>query len=226
MEEPEIMRTAFHERMDEVVDELISMTGLVADMMGEATASLIAADLERAENCVTADKTVNRLQDSTDELIIDLMTRQGPVATDMRSLVAALRITTDLERMGDLAAHVAKVARRRYPDPAVPDPLVDTFATLGSKAQTIAEKTGLLLGSNDIDLCDEIKHDDDEIDHLHRSVFLVVLDRTWPGTAEQAIDLALMGRYYERFADHAVLIAAHIRYLITGSYERPGSAVR
>ena len=84
----------------------------------------------------------------------------------------------------------------------------------------------MLLASNDIELCDEIKQDDDEIDQLHRSVFLVVLDRTWPGTAEQAIDLALMGRYYERFGDHAVLIAGHIRYLITGSYERLGTPVR
>ena len=220
------MRTVFHERMDHVVDHLVTMTGLVADMMGEATASLLTADLERAERCVTADKAVNELQTETDESIIDLMTRQGPVATDMRSLVAALRITTDVERMGDLAAHIAKVARRRYPDRAVPDPLADTFAGLGSKAQTIAEKTGLLLASRDIDLCDEIKRDDDEIDRLHRSMFLVVLDHTWPGTAEQAVDLALMGRYYERFGDHAVLIAAHVRYLITGSYERLGVASR
>lgn len=220
------MRTVFHERMDEVVDQLVTMTGLVATMMGEATAALLTADLERAENCVTSDKAVNELQDATDELIIDLMTRQGPVATDMRSLVAALRITTDIERMGDLAAHVAKVARRRYPDRAVPDPLTDTFAGLGSKSQSIAEKTGLLLASRDIDLCDEIKHDDDEIDHLHRSMFLVVLDHTWPGTAEQAIDLALLGRYFERFGDHAVLIASHVRYLVTGSYARLGVGSR
>lgn len=220
------MRTVFHERMDEVVDQLVTMTGLVATMMGEASAALLTADLERAENCVTSDKAVNALQDETDELIIDLMTRQGPVATDMRSLVAALRITTDVERMGDLAAHVAKVARRRYPDRAVPDPLADTFAGLGSKSQSIAEKTGLLLASRDIDLCDEIKRDDDEIDHLHRSMFLVVLDHTWPGTAEQAIDLALLGRYFERFGDHAVLIASHVRYLVTGTYARLGAGSR
>ncbi len=220
------MRTAFHERMDDVFEQVVTMTGLVADMMGEATAALLTADLERAENCVTSDKAVNALQDSTDELIIDLLTRQGPVATDMRSLVAALRITTDVERMGDLAAHIAKVARRRYPDRAVPTPLADTFAGLGSKAQTIAEKTGLLLASRDIDLCDEIKRDDDEIDQLHRSVFLVVLDHTWPGTAEQAIDLALLGRYFERFGDHSVLIASHVRYLLTGSYARLGASAR
>lgn len=217
------MRAVFHERLDEVVEQLVTMTGLVADMMGEATAALLTADLERAENCVTADKEVNALQDRTDELIIDLMTRQGPVATDMRSLVAALRITTDVERMGDLAAHVAKVARRRYPDRAVPDPLAATFAGLGSRSQTIAEKTGLLLASRDIELCDVIKHDDDEIDQLHRSMFLVVLDHAWPGTAEQAIDLALLGRYFERFGDHAVLIASHVRYLVTGSYTRLGA---
>jgi phosphate transport system protein len=213
------MRTVFHERMDDVVEQLVTMTGLVADMIGEATAALLTSDLERAEACVSSDKAVNALQFETDELIIDLMTRQSPVATDMRSLVAAMRITTDVERMGDLAAHIAKVARRRYPDRAVPDELVDTFAGLGSKSQTIAEKTGLLLASREIELCDEIEIDDEEIDRLHRSMFMVVLDHSWPGSAEQAVDLALMGRYYERFGDHSVLIAGHMRYLITGSYD-------
>jgi phosphate transport system protein len=220
------MRTVFHARLEDVVERLVSMTGAVADMIGEATAALLTCDLERAEKCVSADRAVNRAQEAVDEQIIDLMTRQGPVATDMRSLVAALRISTDLERMGDLAAHVAKVARRRYPDRAVPDSLVETFAGLGSKSQTIAEKTGLLMASRELDLCDEIKRDDDEIDRLHRSMFLVVLDHRWPGTAEQAVDLALMGRYFERFGDHAVLIAGHVRYLITGTYERLGTPAR
>jgi len=220
------MRTVFHERMDQVVSQLVTMTGLVADMMGEATATLLTADLERAEACVSSDRAVNDLQGEVDESIVDLMTRQGPVASDMRKHISWLRITTDVERMGDLAAHIAKVARRRYPDRAVPDELVDTFAMLGSRAQTIAEKTGLLLESRALELCDEIKRDDDEIDQLHRSLFLVVLDHSWPGTAEQAVDLALLGRYYERFGDHAVLIAGHIRYVITGEYGRLGAAPR
>jgi phosphate transport system protein len=220
------MRTFFHERLNEVVEQLVSMAGQVADMMGEATAALLSADLERAEATVSADRAVNLAQDAADEMIIDLMTRQGPVATDMRSLVAALRITTDIERMGDLAAHIAKVARRRYPDRAVPDNLVETFAALGSRCQTVAEKTGLLLATRELDLCDEIARDDREINALHRSMFMVVLDHEWPGTAEQAVDLALLGRYFERFGDHGVLIASHLRYLITGTYERLGAPQR
>ena len=220
------MRTVFHERLNEVVEQLVSMSGQVADMVGEATAALLAADLTRAEATVSADDAVNAAQDAADETIIDLMTRQGPVATDMRSLVAALRITTDLERMGDLAAHIAKVARRRYPDRAVPDDLVETVAGLGSRCQTVAEKTGLLLATRELDLCEEIAQDDQEINALQRSLFYVVLDRGWPGSSEQAIDLALLGRFYERFGDHAVLIAGHVRYLITGSYERLGAASR
>lgn len=220
------MRTVFHERLNEVVDQLVSMSGQVADMVGEATAALLSADLARAEATMSADDAVNAAQDAADETIIDLMTRQGPVATDMRSLVAALRITTDLERMGDLASHIAKVARRRYPDRAVPDDLVDTVARLGSRCQTVAEKTGLLLADRDLALCEEIAADDQEIDALQRSLFYVVLDRSWPGTSEQAIDLALLGRFYERFGDHAVLIAGHVRYLITGSYQRLGVTSR
>ena len=220
------MRTVFHERLDEIVEQLVSMSGAVADMIGEATAALLAADLARAEATVSADDAVNAAQDAADETIIDLMTRQGPVATDMRSLVAALRITTDLERMGDLAAHIAKVARRRYPDRAVPADLVDTVAGLGSRCQTIAEKTGLLLATRELELCEEIARDDQGINELQRSLFYAVLDRDWSGTSEQAIDLALLGRFHERFGDHAVLIAGHVRYLITGAYERLGAASR
>jgi phosphate transport system protein len=218
------MRTVFHVRLVGIVEQLVAMTEQVAEMIAGATAALLQADLERAEATVTSDKDVNLAQDEADEAIIDLMTRQGPVAGDMRSLVAALRITTDLERMGDLAAHIAKVARRRYPDRAVPDNLVDTFAQLGSRCRTIAEKTGVMLATRDLALCDEIFFDDQEINALHRSLFFEVLGHDWPGTAEQAVDLALLGRYYERFGDHAVLIAGHLRYLVTGTYERAGAA--
>jgi phosphate transport system protein len=218
------VRTIFHEQLARVVDQLVSMTEQVATMMAEATAALLTADLPRAEAAVSADREVNLAQDEADERIIDLMTRQAPVATDMRSLVAALRITTDLERMGDLAAHIAKVARRRYPDRAVPDNLVETFASLGAKNQSIAEKTGLMLATRDLELCDEIAADDQQINELHRSMFATLLSHDWTGTTEQAVDLVLLGRYYERFGDHSVVIAGHLRYLVTGSYERLGAS--
>jgi phosphate transport system protein len=217
------VRTIFHEQLDRLVDQLVSMTEQVATMMAEATAALLTADLHRAEAAVSADREVNLAQDQADERIIDMMTRQAPVATDMRSLVAALRITTDLERMGDLAAHIAKVARRRYPDCAVPDSLVATFASLGSRNQSIAEKTGLMLATRDLELCEEIAADDQQINELHRSMFATLLSQDWTGTTEQAVDLVLLGRYYERFGDHAVVIAGHLRYLVTGSYERLGA---
>jgi phosphate transport system protein len=220
------VRTVFHEQLAQVVDQLVSMTEQVAVMVAEATASLLSADLERAEATVSADREVNLAQDATDERIIDMMTRQNPVATDMRSLVAALRITTDLERMGDLAAHIAKVARRRYPDRAVPDNLVDTFASLGNKNQSIAEKTGLMLATRDLELCEEVTRDDQQINDLHRSMFATLLQHDWPGTTEQAVDLALLGRYYERFGDHCVVIAGHLRYWVTGTYDSVGGAHR
>jgi phosphate transport system protein len=218
------VRTVFHEQLARLVDQLVSMTEQVATMVAEATAALLTADLLRAEAAVSADREVNLAQVEADERIIDLMTRQAPVATDMRSLVAALRITTDLERMGDLAAHIAKVARRRYPDRAVPDDLVATFASLGAKNQSIAEKTGLMLATRDLELCDEVLADDQQINELHRSLFATLLSHDWPGTTEQAVDLVLLGRYYERFGDHCVVIAGHLRYLVTGSYERLGAA--
>jgi phosphate transport system protein len=218
------MQPTSHEPLANVVEHLVAMTEQVAIMIAEATASLMAADLQRAEATVSADKAVNHAQDEADETIIGLMTRASTYEGDMRSLVAALRITTDLERMGDLASHIAKVARRRYPDRAVPDDLVDTFAQLGSNCRTIAEKTGLMLDTRDLALCDEIFADDQHINELHRSLFYEVLSHDWSGTVEQAVDLTLLGRYYERFGDHAVLIAGHLRYLVTGTYVRAGAA--
>lgn len=216
------MRTAYQERLDQTRTHLVTMADRVSDMAADATSALLEADLSLAEQVVDCDRVVNRAHDDTDEMVVDILARQAPVAGDLRQVLSALRISSDLERMGDLAAHVAKIARMRYPDVAVPSDLAGTFAKLGASTVQIGKKTARMLETNDVELCQEIMTDDDEIDRLHRSLFLVVLEHDWPGSPEQAVDLALLGRYYERFADHAVLIATYVDYLVTGTYERPG----
>lgn len=212
------LRTVFRARLDRVREQQVLMAQRVSNMVAEASRALLQADLELAERCITSDQEVNELQTATDDNVVQLMTLEAPVATDFRVLVAALRATSDLERMGDLAAHVAVVARRRYPDCAVPDPLVPTVAELGSRAQSIGEKAGLLLASHDLELVSRIRDEDKEINRLHQSLFGVLLDPQQALAPEQIIDTALFGRYYERFGDHAVHVADHVEFLVTGRY--------
>ncbi len=214
------MREAFHERLDDVSSRLVDMAGLTASLTERAGQALLAADLELAETVVADDSALDQAQDDADQLILALMALQQPVAGDLRQIVSAMRITADLERMGDLATHVAKVARMRYPEQAVPADLRETFASMAALATTMTRQAERAMRERDVALCEEIKHDDEAMNELHRSLFATMLRDDWDGTVEQAVDLALLGRYFERLADHAVLIAAHVAFLVSGDYAR------
>jgi phosphate transport system protein len=151
---------------------------------------------------------------------MDLLARQSPVAGDLRTVVTSLRIVADLERMGDLADHVASVARRRFPASAVPAELRGTVLEMGQVAQRIVTKAGSVIASRDLDSAKELESDDDAMDALHKRLFSTILADDWTGGVEAAIDVTLVGRYYERYADHAVSVARRVVFLVTG--ERPG----
>lgn len=210
------MRDAYREQLDAVTGRLIGMIRKAGEQMRWSTKALLGADLSLAEKVVAADPSINRDQLEIDEQIIELMATQNPVASDLRFVTSALRTTADIERMGDLAVHVAKIARMRYPDYAVPDDLRSTFAAMGSTAENMADKASSVLRTLDLDSAAELARDDNEMDQLHRSLFIVLLDDNWDRGVEAAVDIALLGRYYERFADHAVEIAGNVRYLVTG----------
>jgi phosphate transport system protein len=153
-----------------------------------------------------------------DARIIDIIARQQPVATDLRALITALRMSADLERMGDLAHHIAKVARLRHPGSAVPLELQTTLQRMGHVAENIARKVGTVVESRDTSLALEVEKDDDEMDKLHRDLISVLTSAQWTSGVDSAIDLTLLGRYYERFADHAVSVARRVYYLVTGEF--------
>ena len=146
------------------------------------------------------------------------MARQQPVASDLRILVSSLRISADLERMGDLAHHIAKQARMRYPNCAVPEELVSTIKTMGTVSNAIIDKLSLVMEHQDSNRALEIEKDDDEMDKLHRELISTLLDDNWKHGIESAIDMTLLGRYYERCADHAVSIARRVYFQVTGEY--------
>ena len=212
------MRNAFHDELDGIGTTLLQMAGLVKVAMNDATSALLTVDLNNAEKVIAADDVIDEIQHELDARTINLMARQQPVASDLRTLVTSLRMSADLERMGDLAHHVAKQARMRYPNSAVPAELVPTITAMGLVADKIIDKLSSVMEHRDTVRALEIETDDDEMDKLHRDLIGILLADDWQHGIETAIDMTLLGRYYERFADHAVSISRRVYFLVTGEY--------
>ena len=212
------MRDAFHEDLDSINQTLVDMSTLVAGAMGRATNALLTANLEAAEEVIADDDRVDAIQHELDNKTLDVMARQQPVASDLRNLVTSLRMSADFERMGDFAHHIARIARMRYPEKAVPAELAPTIQAMGDVAVALINKVTGLLQSRDISVALEVERDDDEMDKLHRKLFEVLLDEKWEHGIETAIDITLLGRYYERCADHAVSVSRRVYFLVTGQY--------
>jgi phosphate transport system protein len=210
------MRDAYHEELDGITEALVDLGNLVGSAMGRATTALLDADLQLAEGVIAGDSTIDQRYHEIEERAFDLLARQQPVATDLRILVTSLRMVADIERAGDLALHVAKVARRRYPLSAIPVELRTTILEMGQIAERIMAKAGDVVAGRDVALAAELEQDDDRMDDLHKALFGVILSDAWQGGVESAIDVTLVGRYYERFADHAVSVARRVVYLVTG----------
>jgi phosphate transport system protein len=210
------MRDTYHDELDAISRSLVEMANLVGSAMSRATTALLDGDLQLAEQVITADEAVDARYREVEARAFDLLARQQPVASDLRVLVTSLRMVADLERMGDNAAHVAKIARRRYPSSAVPPALRSTVLEMGHAAEEIVAKAGSVVAGRDLKLAAELEKDDDVMDELHRQLFTAILDDRWDQGVEAAIDITLVGRHYERFADHAVSVARRVVYLVTG----------
>ena len=215
---PVHMRDAFHEDLDSINQTLVNMSILVSTAMANATKSLLQPNLELAELVIVEDERIDAIQHELDNKTLDVMARQQPVASDLRNLVTSLRMSADFERMGDFAHHVARIARMRYPNSAVPAELVPTIQAMGDTAVALINKVTGLLQSRDTQVALEVERDDDEMDRLHRKLFEILLDDSWSHGIESAIDMTLLGRYYERCADHTVSISRRVYFLVTGEY--------
>jgi phosphate transport system protein len=210
------MRDTYHDELDAISSSLVEMANLVGSAMSRATTALLDGDLQLAEQVIAADEAVDARYREVEARAFDLLARQQPVASDLRVLVTSLRMVADLERMGDNAAHVAKIARRRYPSSAVPPALRSTVLQMGHAAEEIVAKAGSVVAGRDLELAAQLEKDDDVMDELHRQLFTAILDDRWDQGVEAAIDITLVGRHYERFADHAVSVARRVVYLVTG----------
>jgi phosphate transport system protein len=212
------MRVAFQDELDSISQSLLTMLGMVRKAMNDATDALLGADLALAEKVIKDDVNIDSLQHDLDARTINLIARQQPVAADLRSLVSTLRIAADLERMGDLAHHIAKQARMRYPNKTVPPELVEIITDMGKTSDRLIDKLSSVMEHRDAQRALELEKDDDEMDILHRKLIAALLDASWKHGVEPAIDMTLLGRYYERCGDHAVSIARRIYFLVTGEF--------
>src|SRR5262245_39789506 len=212
------MRVQYQQQLDTVLTDLVEMTGKVREALADATRSLLEADASTAEQVISGDLAIDEARDRIENDSFEILARQAPVAGDLRMLVASLRMVADLERMGDLSVHIAKVARLRYPTKAVPEVLEPVIAEMAKTADAMIPAAADTIENRDLHAAQELEQSDDEMDRLRRSMFRTLLSDSWDEGVEPAVDMALLGRYYERIGDHAVSMARRIVFLVTGQH--------
>jgi len=213
-----LIRSVFQDELDGVSQTLVDLSNMVSASIKKSTHALIDSDLSAAEEVISEDEKIDLVQHDLDAHIIDIIARQQPVASDLRALVTALRMSADLERMGDLSHHVAKLTRFRHPEPVVPAELKDLVHHMGTVAENLSRKVATVIETRDTAMALQVEKDDDEMDGLHRQLLGNITNATWTHGVESAIDITLLGRYYERFADHAVSVSRRVYFLVTGTF--------
>ncbi|GAB4100966.1 phosphate signaling complex protein PhoU [Sinomonas halotolerans] len=213
------MRKVFQAELQEVREELAEIAQLVAEALDKAVESFESADVELAQEVIAADARIDFKQTALDEKAIEILALQGPVASDLRTIVASLRMSASLERMGDLARHIAQLTRLRYPENAAPEALRRTFGKMAELDQSIIRDVAELLATHDLTLVAKIQGSNAELDELHASIFRAIAEPSWSASPSSSVDAALASRYFERFADHGVSVARKVSYLVTGEWD-------
>jgi phosphate transport system protein len=212
------MREAFHDQLESIFDDLAAICSQVEEAVLGATEALLQGDAEIAERVISADAAIDRARVRVEDTAFSLLSLQQPVAGDLRVVVAALRMVTELERMGDLSVHVAKIARLRVPNIAVPAEIRPTIGRMAEVAEDMVRAVQRVITTRDVNAALEVRKDDEEMDQLRRESFVELLSDSWSHGVEAAVDVALLGRYYERIADHAVSVASRVVFVVTGEF--------
>jgi phosphate transport system protein len=215
------MRDAYQEQLDELAEGLAGMCEQVAEALQKATRALLEQDLQLAEEVISEDVRIDDVRDAAEARAFALLALQAPVATDLRIVVSAIHGAGDIERMGDLALHVAQAARRRHPNPVLPTEIAPYFAEMGKVGVALARKAADVIRTRDLASAAELESDDDAMDDLHRHMFSVLMGPGWTHGVAPAVDVTLLARFYERYADHAVAVARRIVYVVTGRMPGP-----
>ena len=210
------MREAYQVRLSQLADQLADMCSMAATAMDNATTALLETDLALAEQVISNDAAIDDARARCEEDAYSVLALQAPVATDLRSVLSVIHAAESVERMGDLALHVAKTARLRHPHAVLPDEVRGYFMDMGRIAVELARKAEQVIRTRDVTLARSLDTDDDAMDDLHRELFAVIMSKDWPHGVPSAVDVTLLGRFYERFGDHAVSVAKRTVFVVTG----------
>lgn len=218
------MREAFQNDLQVLRDGLIEMNQLVAVAVEDATKALFTGDLALAEKVIAADHMIDERQAELDEHAVDILARQSPVATDLRTVVAALRMSASLERMGDLGEHIALVLRRRHPNAVIPEDVRPTLELLAELTVNAIKDSGRVLETYDLAAAAVVEERDRRIDQTMSEVYAALSREEAPYSVIESVDLALLARFYERLGDHAVSVVRRVAFLVTGDALDPHTA--
>lgn len=210
------MRVIFNEEMKAVANNLERMAELVAHAISDAGNALVNADLDAAQTVINKDADLDSLEASTIDQCLTLLARQNPVATDLREVVATMRLAATFERMGDLTSHVAQIARRTWPESAIPEEAREIIVDMVDFLQGLSGRLTNMVANRDVKMAETIIAGDDTLDKLHEKIFALVEGDDWHGTRRQLIDVVLLSRFIERIGDHSVAAARQIVFIISG----------
>ncbi|MEB3366456.1 phosphate signaling complex protein PhoU [Saccharopolyspora mangrovi] len=211
------MREAFHGELTELGEQLAALSGRASEAMRLATQAVTTSDTGLAEQVITADSELDAARNECEDHAQRLLALQSPVAGDLRTILAVLYCGVKIERMGDLAAHVANLVRHRHPEPVVPDEFTDTVRSLGELTVSMADRLHDVIRGADPASFSAMDNSDDTVDALCTRLGEAVRSEDWPHGVTAAINIALLTRYYERFADQAVSVIRRLEFATTGT---------
>jgi phosphate transport system protein len=218
------MRTTYHKKLREIQDDILVMASMVGKAILRSVESLKNRDLELANQILTDDQKVNNLRFSIEEKCIELIATQQPMAGDLRIIVAILNITTEIERIGDYAVGIARVAIMLGDEPPL-KPLID-IPRMAEQTENMLRRSLDAFVNRDLEAAKKISTEDDLIDHLYDQVFreLLVFMAENPKTITRATRLLWVAHNLERAADRVTNICERIVFIITGKMEEIGAS--
>ncbi|HEY4459783.1 MAG TPA: phosphate signaling complex protein PhoU [Pseudonocardiaceae bacterium] len=210
------MREIFHGDMRQLREQLAGMCAMAGSSMRRASQALLTADLALAEQVISDDALLDQARRGCEDHAQSVLALQAPVASDLRKVLAAIYSAEKIERMGDLAAHIADAARFSHPAAAIPTEMSDMFAELSRIAAGMADRLGELINHPCGEGFAELSETDQTVDALHATILTAITAPNWPHGVRSATSLALVSRFHERFADHTVSVAKRLDFVATG----------
>jgi phosphate transport system protein len=218
-EPPSETRRTFGEHIEEIRADVIKLAGLTSEQIGACTQALLDADLTAVGRVVGEDQAIDNLKESIEYRVYEIFATQQPMAGDLRTLLAVLRILQEIQLTADLAVTISKATRRLYPG-ELPPRVRGLIERMGAQAAIQLNLAVDAFADLEVAIASALPDMDDVMDDLQKELFRAIFESSRSDEAgiQQAVQLALVGRYYERIADHAVLIGAWTRFMVTGEF--------